>query len=80
MPRKIRLFPMVQTGFLSCGNHFLLLNLFSTMETVTEISGNPFFLEKKLFPVVERDFPSIKNCFFSFHASFLQVETITETS
>ena len=50
------------------------------METVTEISGNPFFLEKKLFPVVDRDFPSIENCFISFHAFFLQVETITETS
>ena len=57
---------------------FSCLTFFLQVETVAEISGNPFFLEKNY--LVERDFLSIKNCFISFHASFLQVETITETS
>ena len=37
------------------------------------------FSAKKLFLLVKRDFLSIENCFILFHASFLQVETITET-
>ena len=34
----------------------------------------------KDFVPVERDFPPSGNCFLLFHASFLQVETATETS
>ena len=34
----------------------------------------------KDFLAVERDFPPSGNCFLLFRASFLQVETITETS
>ena len=38
------------------------------------------FLGETLFPLVERDFVSSGNCFLLFRASFLQVETISETS
>ena len=38
------------------------------------------FLGKTLFTLVERNFLSSGNYFFLFHASFLQVETVTETS
>ena len=34
----------------------------------------------KNFVSVERDFPPSGNCFLFFRASFLQVETVTETS
>ena len=34
----------------------------------------------KDFVPVERDFPLSENCFLLFCASFLQVETVTETS
>ena len=60
--------------FLTCGNCFLLFNLFFFVqeETFTEIG--------KDFVPVERDFPPSGNCFLLFRASFLQVETVTETS
>ena len=38
------------------------------------------FLRNTLFPLVERDFVSSEKLFFLFRASFLQVETISETS
>ena len=38
------------------------------------------FLGETLFPLVERDFVSSGNCFLLFRASFLQVETVSETS
>ena len=38
------------------------------------------FLEETLFPLVEKDFVSSGNCFLLFRASFLQVETVSETS
>ena len=53
---------------------------FLEVETVTKTSGNPFFWEKTLFPLAERDFLSSENCFLLFRASFLQVKTDTETS
>ena len=72
---------MVQMHFLSCGNRFLLFTLFFLqVETVTEISGDPFFWGKTLFQLVEKDFLSSENCFLLFRASFLQVKTVTETS
>ena len=69
---------MGEMDFLSCGNRFLLFNFFS-MGAVTEIDG-PFFWGKTLFPLVERDFLSSGNCFLLFQASFMQVETVRETS
>ena len=74
---------MVEWHFLPCANHFLLFNLFFLqVETVTEISGNPFFEEKTLFPLAKRDFLSSQNCLLIllFRASFLQAETVTETN
>ena len=50
------------------------------METVTEISGNPFFWRKTLFPLEERDFMSSENYFLLLYAFFLQVKTAAETS
>ena len=50
------------------------------VETVTEISGKPFFWGMTLFPLAERDFLSSENCILLFRASFLQVKTVTETS
>ena len=38
------------------------------------------FLGETLFPLVEKDFVSSGNCFLLFRASFLQVETVSETS
>ena len=52
------------------------------VETVTEISGNQFFWGKILFLLVQRDQRdtlSSGNCFLLFLASFLWVETVTET-
>ena len=54
-----------------------LIFFFLQVET-TEISGNKFIWED-FFPV-ERDLPPSGNCFLLFRASFLQVETVTETS
>ena len=62
---------MAETDFLPCANYFLLLNpFFLQVETFTEI-GNKFV-------PVEKDFSPSGNFFF--RASFLQVETVTETS
>ena len=70
---------MVETDFLSFGNCFLLFNLFfykwkpSLRLVETDLFGQDFV-------PVERDFPASGNCFLLFRASFLQVETVTETS
>ena len=55
-----------------------LILFFLQVETFTEISGNKFF--GKDFVLAEMDFPPNGNCFLLFRASFLQVETVTETS
>ena len=62
--------------FLYCGNYFFLYNYLLLVETCTEISGNKFFWGK----TAEKDLPPSENCFLSFRGSFLQVETVTETS
>ena len=71
---------MVERHFLSFGNHFLLPNFFLQVETVTEISGNPFLGQTTLFPLAERDFLSNENCFLLCSAFFLQAKTFTEAS
>ena len=53
---------------------------FLQVETITEISGNPFFWKKDFVPLAEKDFFSSENSFLLFCASFLQVKTVTETS
>ena len=68
---------MMETHFLFRGNRFLLFNLFFLqVETVTEISGNPFLGEKTWFPLAERDFRSSENCFLLLRASFLQIKPL----
>ena len=69
---------MVETDFLIREIVFSYLIFFLQVEAVTEINGP--FLGKTLFPLVERDFLSSGNCFLLFRASFLQVESISETS
>ena len=69
---------MVETDFLIREIVFCYLIFFLQVEAVTEINGP--FLGKTLFPLVERDFMSSGNCFLLFRASFLQVESISETS
>ena len=69
---------MVETDFLIWEIVFSYLIFFLQVEAVTEINGP--FLGKTLFPLVERDFMSSGNCFLLFRASFLQVESISETS
>ena len=69
---------MVETDFLIREIIFSYLIFFLQVEAVTEINGP--FLGKTLFPLVERDFMSSGNCFLLFRASFLQVESISETS
>ena len=70
---------MVEMDFLSCGNRFLLSNLFFLqVKTSLKLVEKNFF--GKDFVAVERDFPPSGNCFLLFCASFLQVETLTETS
>ena len=71
-------FRMVETDFLIWEIVFSYLIFFLQVEAVTEINGP--FLGKTLFPLVERDFLSSGNCFLLFRASFLQVESISETS
>ena len=72
-------FRTVETYFLSCGKRFLLFNLFfykwkpSLKLVETNLCGKDFVL-------VEMDFPPSGNCFLLFRTSFLQVETVTETS
>ena len=71
---------MVETHFLPCEKPFSFNIFFQQVEIVTEISGNPLFLGKDLFPLVKRDFLSSENCFLLFRASFLDVKTVTEVS
>ena len=71
-------FRMVEMDFRSCGNCLLLFNLFFLQfETLAEINRNKYFGED--FVPVERDLPPSENYFLVFCASFLQVETVTET-
>ena len=69
---------MVETDFLIREIVFSYLIFFLQVEAVTEINGP--FLGKTLFLLVARDFMSSGNCFLLFLASFLQVESISETS
>ena len=65
---------MVEADFLSCGNRFLLFNIFILqVETFTNLFG-------KDFVAVERDFQPIRNCSLLVGASFLKVKAVTETS
>ena len=66
--------------FLSCGNRFLLFNLFFLqVEAVTEIDGPCFF--GKDFILASREGFSVQWKLFSLiRASFLQVETISGSS
>ena len=72
---------------------FFYVTFFQKVETVTEISGNPFYIYvffgfffgrggggENLLPLAEREFLYIENCFLLFRVFFLQVNTITETS
>ena len=70
---------MVETDFLSCGNRFLLFILFFFLQkpSLKLVETNLFW---KDFVPVERDFPPSGKYFLLLHASFLQVETVTETS
>ena len=65
---------MVEADFLSCGNRFLLFNIFILqVETFTNLFG-------KDFAAVERDFQPIRNYSLLVGASFLKVKAVTETS
>ena len=71
----------VETHFLSCGNRFLLFNLFFNKGQLSlKLEETHYFWGEILFPLTERDFLSGENCFLLFRASFLQVKSVTETS
>ena len=72
-------FRTMEMKFLSCGNGFLLFNLFfyKWKPSLKLVETNLF---GKDFVPVESDFPRSENCFLLFRASFLQVETVTETN
>ena len=62
---------MVETHLLSCGNRFLLFNIFfNKWKPPLKLVETHYFVVKTLFPTTER----------LFGASFLQVKTVTETS
>ena len=70
---------MVETDFLSCGNRFLLFNIFFyKWKPLLKLVGTNLF--GKDFVQVESDFLLSGNCYLLFRPSFLQVETVTETS
>ena len=71
---------LVGTDFLADENQFFHFFDTSASESYFSSSGNIFFREERLFLLVERDFLSSRNWFLLFRASFLQVETISETS
>ena len=72
-------FRRVETDFMSCGDRFLLFNLFFLQEeTFIEISGNKFIWER-LCSGRKGCAPS-GDCFLLFCACFPLVETVTETS
>ena len=79
-------FRMMEMEFLSCGNGFLLFNLFfykwkpSLKLVETNLFGKDFVPVEMDFVPVERDFRHSGNYFLLFRASFVQVETVTETS
>ena len=70
---------MVETDFLSRGNRFQLFNFFfyKWKPSLKFVDTNLF---GKDFVPMERDFPPSGNCLLLFHASFLKVKTVTETS
>ena len=63
-------FRMVETDFQSCGNCFLLSDLFF-YKWEPSLDLMALFLGKSLFRLVERDFLFSRNCFLLFRASFL---------
>ena len=72
---------MAQAHFLSCGNRFLLFNIFFyKWKPPLKLVETHFFGGMTLFPLAEKDFLSSENSFLLFRASFLQVKTVTETS
>ena len=71
---------MVETNFLSCGNRFLLFSLSFFYKWKPSLQLVKISLFRKDFVPIKSDFPPIQNRFLLFHASFLQVETVTETS
>ena len=71
---------MVETDFRSCRNRFLLFNLFFFYKWKPSLKLVETNLFGKDFVPVERDFTPTGNCFILFRASFLQVETVNETS
>ena len=70
---------MVETDFVSCGNRILLFDIFF-FKWKPLLKILPIFVGKTLFPLVERDFLFSGKCLLLFRATFLQVETISETS
>ena len=76
-----RIFHSLQWGQIFCHVQIVfsyLILFFLQLKIFTEISGNKCFWGKGFVPV-ERDFPPSGNCLLLFCASFLQVETVTET-
>ena len=72
---------MMETHFLSCGNRFLLCNLFFNKGKLSlKLVETHYFWGEILFPLTERDFLSGENCFLLFRAPLLQVKGVTETS
>ena len=56
---------MVKTHFTSCGNRFLLINLFfNKLKPSLKLVGTHYFGVKILFSPAERDFLFNENCFF----------------
>ena len=70
----------MEIDFLSCGNRFLLFNLFCFYKWKPSLKLVETNLFGKDIVPVEKDFPPSGNCFLLFRTSFLQVETVTETS
>ena len=58
---------------------FPYLIFFLQVDADTEINGS-FFFWKDFIPTSRKGFLSSGNCFLLFSASFLQVETVSETS
>ena len=70
----------MERDFLSCGNRFVLFNLFFFYKWKPSVKLVETNLFGKNFVPVERGFKPSGNCFLLFRASFLQVETVTEAS
>ena len=72
-------FRMVKTDVWSCGNRFPLFNLFF-YKWKPSLKLMVYFLRNNLSPVIERYFLSSGSRFLLLRASFLRVETVSETS